>query len=100
MSLYEPKIPSANLAVSLNTKYESQGKLLGYSPMERFFKSLKSEWIPTTGYRNFTEAKQKIGDYIHGYYSRLRPHSYNGGLTPNESEKRYWNSYNDVAKMT
>ncbi|HCL6507183.1 TPA: hypothetical protein N2Q67_004944, partial [Citrobacter freundii] len=46
------------------------------------------------------EAKQKIGDYIHGYYSRLRPHSYNGGLTPNESEKRYWNSYNYVAKMT
>jgi len=41
MSLYEPKIPSANLAVSLNTKYESQGKLLGYSPMERFFRSLK-----------------------------------------------------------
>ena len=24
----------------------------------------------------------------------------NGGLTPNESEKRYWNSYNDVAKIT
>ena len=81
MSSHEPKIPSANLAVSLNTKYESQGKLLGYS-------------------RNFAEAKQKIGDYIYGYYSRLRPHSYNGGLTPNESEKRYWNSYNDVAKMT
>ncbi len=74
--------------------------MLGYSPMERFFRSLKTEWVPTTGYRNFAEAKQKIGDYIHGYYSRLRPHSYNGGLTPNESEKRYWNSYNDVAKMT
>lgn len=68
--------------------------------MERFFRSLKTEWIPTTGYGSFTEAKQKIGEYIHGYYSRLRPHSYNGGLTPNESEKRYWNSYNYVAKMT
>lgn len=77
-----------------------RGNCWDNSPMERFFRSLKTEWVPTIGYRSFAEAKQKIGDYIHGYYSRLRPHSYNGGLTPNESEKRYWNSYNDVAKIT
>ncbi|CBG37571.1 putative transposase (partial), partial [Escherichia coli 042] len=23
-------------------------------------------------------------------YSALRPHEYNGGLPPNESENRYW----------
>ncbi|ELW9479234.1 IS3 family transposase, partial [Escherichia coli] len=31
-----------------------------------------------------------ITDYIVGYYSALRPHEYNGGLPPNESENRYW----------
>lgn len=77
-----------------------RGNCWDNSPMERFFRSLKTEWIPTTGYRSFTEAKQRISDYILGYYSRLRPHSYNGGLTPNESEKRYWNNYSPVAKMT
>ena len=68
--------------------------------MERFFRSLKTEWIPTTGYDNINNAKQKINDYIAGYYSQFRPHSYNGGLTPNESESRYWNYYKPVAKNT
>lgn len=84
----------------LTQSMSRRGNCWDNSPMERFFRSLKTEWIPTTGYRSFTEAKQKISDYIHGYYSRLRPHSYNGGLTPNESEKRYWSSYNNVAKIT
>ncbi|MBD3756365.1 MAG: IS3 family transposase [Gammaproteobacteria bacterium] len=84
----------------LTQSMSRRGNCWDNSPMERFFRSLKTEWIPATGYRSFTEAKQKIGDYINGYYNRLRPHSYNGGLTPNESEKRYWNSYNDVAKIT
>jgi putative transposase len=84
----------------LTQSMSRRGNCWDNSPMERFFRSLKTEWVPTTGYVSFTEAKQKIGEYIHGYYSRLRPHSYNGGLTPNESEKRYWNSYNDVAKKT
>tara|TARA_R110002020_G_C16215717_1_gene767317 strand:+ start:424 stop:1272 length:849 start_codon:yes stop_codon:yes gene_type:complete len=77
-----------------------RGNCWDNSPMERFFRSLKTEWVPTTGYRNFTEAKQRISDYILGYYSRWRPHSYNGGLTPSESEKRYWNNYKTVANIT
>jgi len=39
--------------------------------MERFFRSLKSEWIPQTGYHSFTEAKHDIIDYIIGYYSQV-----------------------------
>ena len=56
------------------------------SPMERLFKSLKTEWIPTRGYQSFIGEKHCINDYIIGYYSEIRPHSYNCGLTPNESE--------------
>lgn len=83
----------------LTQSLSRRGNCWDNSPMERFFRSLKTEWVPTAGYRSFTEAKRKVNDYILGYYSLLRPHSYNGGLMPNESEKRYWNSYNGVAKM-
>ena len=68
--------------------------------MERFFRSLKTEWIPTIGYRSFNEAKIDITKYIIGYYSQVRPHQHNGGLTPNESEKRYWLNYKTVANLT
>ncbi len=33
--------------------------------------------------------EQIVTDYIVGYYSALRPHEYNGGLPPNESENRW-----------
>jgi putative transposase len=41
------------------------------SPMERFIRSLKSEWIPEIGYSSFEEAKSRITDYILRYYSRF-----------------------------
>lgn len=50
-----------------------------HSPMERFFRSLKNEWEPVTGYGSFSDATHEITDYIVGYYSALRPHEYNGG---------------------
>ena len=67
-----------------------RGNCWDNSPMERFFRSLKNEWVPATGYVSFSDAAHAITDYIVGYYSALRPHEYNGGLTPNESENRYW----------
>jgi putative transposase len=76
------------------------GNFWDNSPMERFFRSLKTDWIPTTGYRSFTEAENAVIKYIIGYYSQVRPHSYNGGLTPNESEKRYWLEYKPVTKIS
>jgi putative transposase len=47
--------------------------------MERFFRSLKSEWVPVKGYLSLSDAAHEITDYIVGYYSVLRPHEYNGG---------------------
>ena len=77
-----------------------RGNCWDNSPMERFFRSLKTEWVPTTGYRSLVEAENAIVKYIIGYYSHVRPHSYNGNLTPNESEKRYWLEYKSVAKIS
>ena len=59
-----------------------RGNCWDNAPMERFFGSLKSEWIPETGYRNMNEAKTDILQYLTHYYNRVRPHSYNNYLTP------------------
>ena len=53
-----------------------RGNCCDNSPMERFFRSLKSEWIPTIGYA-FEDAKSRITVHILGYYSRFRPHAHN-----------------------
>ncbi|HHQ9040160.1 IS3 family transposase [Escherichia coli] len=76
-----------------------RGNCWDNSPMERSFRSLKNEWVPATGYVSFSDAAHAITDYIVGYYSALRPHEYNGGLPPNESENRYWKNSNAVASF-
>lgn len=56
-----------------------RGNCWDNSPMERFFRSLKNEWMPVVGYVSFSEAAHAITDYIVRYYSALRLHEYNGG---------------------
>lgn len=70
-----------------------RGNCWDNSPMERFFRSLKTEWIPATGYDSFEAAKHGITDYVIGYYSQIRPHTHNGGLAPNEAERRHWSAH-------
>jgi len=77
-----------------------RGNCWDNSPMERFFRSLKSEWVPQTGYPTFVDAKHEIINYIIGYYSQVRPHRYNDGLPPNRAEEKYWIEYNTVANNT
>jgi putative transposase len=52
--------------------------------MVSFFRSLKTEWVSSTGYQDFKETNNSIIDHIIGYYSQVRPHQYNGGLKQNE----------------
>ena len=68
--------------------------------MERFYRSPKNEWVPVAGYTNFSETAHAITDYIVGYYSLLWPHEYNSGLSPNESENRYWKNSKAVASFS
>ncbi len=77
-----------------------RGNCWDNAPMERFFRSLKSEWVPETGYRSFDEAKVSITKYIVRYYSALRPHRHNNMLPPNQVEQKYWNDYKTVASFT
>ncbi len=65
-----------------------RGNCWDNAPMERVFRSLKTEWIPETGYLNLQEAKRDISYYLMDYYNWRRPHQHNGGLSPAEAENR------------
>jgi putative transposase len=41
-----------------------RGNCWDNAPIERFFRSLKSEWVHTTGYSSFNEAQVSITQYI------------------------------------
>jgi putative transposase len=69
------------------------------APMERFFRSFKTEWMPSIGYRSFVEVKFAVNNYITGYYSRARPHRHNGRLSPSEAEQKNWINYKLVANI-
>jgi putative transposase len=84
----------------INQSMSRRGNCWDNAPMERFFRSLKSEWIPATGFQSFAEVKQTVLDYILGYYSQVRPHSHNDGLTPNQAERIFWVNSKPVAKIT
>jgi len=56
--------------------------------MERVFRSLKSEWVPTTGYMTQNEAKRDISFYLMDYYNWRRPHQYNKGMPPAKAEEQ------------
>ena len=56
--------------------------------MERVFRSLKTEWIPTTGYRTAQEAQRDISQFFMHRYSWIRPHQFNGGLARAQAEEK------------
>ncbi len=53
--------------------------------MERFYKSLKSELIYHQKFETDLQLDEAINKYVYVWYSHIRPHSYNGGLTPFEA---------------
>lgn len=65
-----------------------RGNCWDNAPMERVFRSLKTEWIPSTGYASANEAHKDIGYYLMDYYNWQRPHQYIGGLSPANAEER------------
>jgi len=58
-----------------------RGNCWDNAPMERFFRSYKSEWMPDYGYTSFESAQQDIADYVR-YYNYERGHSYNQYVAP------------------
>ncbi len=63
-----------------------RGNCWDNAPMERFFRSLKTEWIPEHGYASQEHAEADVLRYLTHHYNHQRPHSYNGYQTPAETE--------------
>ncbi len=77
-----------------------RGNCWDNSPMERFFRSYKTEWMNTNGYKTIEQARYDAFKYITIYYNKTRPHFYNGRLSPEMKEREYWNFSNPVASFT
>lgn len=65
-----------------------RGNCWDNAPMERLFRSLKTEWVPKLGYSSLTQAKMDIGSYLMDFYNRKRPHQANGGISPHAAEEK------------
>lgn len=65
-----------------------RGNCYDNSSMERVFRSLKIEWIPLVGYMSVQQAQRDISHYLMHRYNWIRPHQFNGGLTPAQAEKK------------
>lgn len=66
-----------------------RGNCWDNAPMERFFRSLKTENMPKNGYSDDFTARKKVRDYIHLYYNSVRPHTHNIGLAPVAKEAHF-----------
>lgn len=65
-----------------------RGNCWDNAPMERLFRSLKSEWVPTEGYPTAQEAHRDISHYLMHRYNWLRPHQFNEGVAPAVAEEK------------
>jgi transposase InsO family protein len=61
------------------------------SPMESFFKTLKTELVYQRHFKTRAEAELEIFEYIEVFYNRFRLHSALGYEIPEEFEKNYDN---------
>lgn len=59
-----------------------RGNCWDNAPMERFFRSFKTEWMPKNGWASQREVKHHVNNYILQYYNKCRPHQHNSGLSP------------------
>lgn len=65
-----------------------RGNCLDNAPMERLFRSLKTEWVPSVDYMSAAQAQQDIGRFLMQRYNLERPHQFNGGLAPAIAEEK------------
>ena len=58
------------------------GKPCDNAPMERFFNTLKQEFIHKEKFENLNDFGDRFKRYVNLWYNCQRPHSYNDYLTP------------------
>ena len=58
------------------------------APMERYFNTMKNDFINHHEYRTEEELYKAVEEFAYITYNHVRPHSYNGYLTPFEARYR------------
>ena len=53
--------------------------------MERFYRSFKAELIYPNKFESEDQLDDAVNKYVYVWYNHIRPHTYNGGLTPFEA---------------
>ena len=54
------------------------------TPMERYYNTLKTESIYQNRFETAAELDYAVSEFAYDWYNKVRPHSYNGYLTPFE----------------
>lgn len=80
---YQAMLADHGIVCSMSEK----GECLDNAVAERFFGSLKREWISHGYYATRQEARDDIIDYIEMFYNSRRKHSYLGYISPNTYEQ-------------
>jgi len=78
------------IAQHVQVSMSRRGDCYDNAPMESFFGTLKSECVHHRTYQTRQEAITDIFSYILGFYNRERLHSSLGYLSPEEFERRYY----------
>jgi putative transposase len=79
---YRKRLNQYGMTASMSRK----GDCWDNSPTERFFRSLKSEWLSSCRFATRKAARLEVLDYI-SFYNALRLHSTLGYVSPMEYEK-------------
>jgi len=81
-----------NLEASMSRK----GNCHDNAVAESFFSLLKKDRVKRRIYKTRDEARAEIFDYIECFYNPKRNHGTNGGVSPNEFERRYFQELETV----
>jgi putative transposase len=79
------RLAEAGIAASMG----SRGDCYDNAMAESFFATLEKELINRSDWRNETEARAAVFEYIEVFYNRVRRHSSIGDISPAEFEERY-----------
>lgn len=83
-------------AHNLEASMSRRGNCHDNAVAESFFSLLKKDRVKRKIYKTRDEARAEIFDYIECFYNPKRNHGTNGGVSPNEFEKRYFKKLETV----
>ncbi|WP_221274519.1 IS3 family transposase [Thaumasiovibrio subtropicus] len=81
-----------NMEISMSRK----GNCHDNAVAESFFSLLKKDRVKKRIYKTRAEARSEIFDYIECFYNPRRNHGTNGGLSPNDDERQYFQELESV----